>query len=328
MEPMSITDATTTWTDLADVATATETGTNDASPAEGILYLEAITGAKSGADITGAGLIQRAALKTDRTGNPYAALTVRCADGGVIEARWWRCPLTAETCPAAGEVWRLTGQVDVYQGVQQLRLTAARPAPEVAISQFARTVGRPLDDLLADLEALIAETGEELSPLVRAALSGETYERFCEWPAAQVHHGAARHGLLAHSIRVARLAQRLASGYGPNRLPHDSELVIAAALLHDIGKVWTLPRIAGGPLPQEASEVDHVTRGVLMIQRAADQLSPPVAEARLARLIHAALAHHGQREWGAPVEPQTVEAWLVHLADLAEARLWIWSADA
>ena len=328
MEPMSFTDATTAWTDLVDVATATETETNDASPVEGMLHLETITWAKSGTDFTGAGLIQRATLKTDRTGSPYAALTVRCADGGVIEARWWRCPLTAETCPAVGAVWRLTGQVDVYQGVQQLRVTSAQPAPEVAISQFARTVGRPLNDLLADLEALIEETGEELSPLVRAALSGDTYERFCEWPAAQVHHGAARYGLLAHSIRVARLAQHLAAGYGPNGLPHDGELVIAAALLHDIGKVWTLPRIAGGPLPQEANEVDHVTRGVLAIQRAADQLSPPVSEARLARLLHAALAHHGLREWGAPVEPQSVEAWLVHLADLAEARLWTWSADA
>ncbi len=89
-----------------------------------------------------------------------------------------------------------------------------------------------------------------------------------------------------------------------------------------------MPRVAGGPFPEEARQIDHVTRGVLTARSAAERLDPTVSEARLARLLHAMLAHHGVREWGAPVEPQSVEAWLVHLADLAEARLWEWSGEA
>ncbi len=202
---------------------------------EELLSLARIAQEKPGTQITGAGLIQHAALKTDRAGHVYAALTVRCADGGTIEARWWRYPHAVEHCPAQGSVWRLSGQVDTFQGVPQMKLTAATPAPAVDISLFARTARRPLHELQCELETLILATGAELSPLVREILSNEAYERFCEWPAAQSHHGAVRHGLLAHSIRVARLAQGLAEAYGPTLLAYDAELVIAAALLHDIG---------------------------------------------------------------------------------------------
>jgi 3'-5' exoribonuclease len=198
----------------------------------------------------------------------------------------------------------------------------------VDIALFARSARRPLQDLQDELEALIGETGNEFSPLVSAVLGGENYVRFCEWPAAQSHHGAVRHGLLAHSIRVARLAQQLAVAYGPDMLTYDAELVIAAALLHDVGKICTLPRIAGGPMPEEARQLDHVTMSVLLTRTAAEQVVPRVSETRLANLLHAILAHHGTREWGAPVEPHSVDAWLVHLADLAEARLWEWSEEA
>lgn len=92
-----------------------------------------------------------------------------------------------------------------------------------------------------------------------------------------------------------------------------------------MGKVYTLPAIAGSAPPEGADHFDHVTRGVLLVREATGRTEPAVGEARLDALLHAILAHHGRKEWGAPVEPATLEAWLVHLADLAEARLWEWS---
>jgi len=296
--------------------------------ADALLSLETIARKKPGTQVTGAGLIQRSALKRDRGGHVYAALSVLCADGGTLEARWWRYPFAEDRLPSPGSVWRLTARVDQFQCTPQLQLLSATLASDVDIALFARSARRALEDLQDELETLIMDTGSELASLIRAVLSGDVYERFCLWPAAQSHHGAVRHGLLAHSIRVARLTQSLIAGYGPGMLTCDNELVIAAALLHDVGKVWTLPRIAGGPIPEEARQLDHVTMGVLMTRTAAEQVIPRVSDVRLASLLHAMLAHHGSRDWGAPVEPQSVEAWLVHLADLAEARLWAWSGEA
>ncbi|MGH3630624.1 MAG: hypothetical protein ACRDRL_24690, partial [Sciscionella sp.] len=56
-------------------------------------------------------------------------------------------------------------------------------------------------------------------------------------------------------------------------------------------------------------------------------LDDPLSTGRLDNLLHAILAHHGRQEWGAACEPHTVEAWLVHLADLAESRLWAFSNE-
>jgi 3'-5' exoribonuclease len=162
--------------------------------------------------------------------------------------------------------------------------------------------------------------------LVRAVLSDDVLDRFCRWPAAQQRHGAVRHGLLAHSLSVVCIATQLGETYGPDGLKHDRDIVIAASLLHDVGKIYTLPAVAGAPLPEGATECDHVTRSVLMVQDAAraQSLLPPE---RLGKLTHAILGHHGRKEWGAAVEPQSAEAWLVHLADLAESRLWDWSNE-
>ncbi len=100
------------------------------------------------------------------------------------------------------------------------------------------------------------------------------------------------------------------------------DLVTAACLLHDVGTVETLPEIAGTTIPDAASFADHITRGILLVRGTAAQLETDLPAKRLEQLTHALLAHHGRTEWGAPVEPHTVEAWLVHLADLAESRLW------
>jgi 3'-5' exoribonuclease len=65
----------------------------------------------------------------------------------------------------------------------------------------------------------------------------------------------------------------------------------------------------------------------VMVHAGAARSEPGLDAPCVERLTHAILAHHGRKEWGAPVEPQTVEAWLVHLADLAESRLWDWSNE-
>src|SRR5262249_7534147 len=114
---------------------------------------------------------------------------------------------------------------------------------------------------------------------------------------------------------------RLVAAYYLVGLPHNGALVAAACLLHDVGKVRTLPAIAGTTLPADGRQFDHVTLGVLMVQSAAARLDPPLAPDLLDAFTPALPARQGLGEGGAADEPQTVEAWLVHLADLAESRL-------
>lgn len=288
--------------------------------------LRAASGSGEGR-VAGHALVVRSEVATDRTGHPYVLLTLRGGGCERIEARWWRYPYPADRRPKVGQVCWFTGRPDMYGGATQLRIEQARPAPEIALKHFQRTTCRPEDELRAELEQRISKLDAQMAALVRTVLRDEVEMRFCTWPAAHSLHGAVRHGLLAHSLRVAALARAIAETYGVASLPYDQDMVTAACLLHDVGKVWTLPELAGAAVPDEAAYLDHVTRSVLMVRTAATQLDPPLDPTRLERLTHALLAHHGRKEWGAPVEPATVEARLVHLADLAEAQLWAWAHE-
>lgn len=324
-----------------------------------VLSRAQILAARPRQTVEGCVLVVRSEGAHDRVGRPYLQLTLRGADGGNIEGRWWRYPYPLDRRPTVGQVCWLRARCDDYAGERQLTIVQARPAPHVGPEAFARATRRTGEELQRELEARIASLEPWLQALVRNVLdigtngygdgnengdgyealenrevSGsawehdvDVYERFCTWPAAQRHHGAVRHGLLAHSLRVEAIAHHLADAYGPGNCSYDYDVVTAACLLHDVGKVYTLPAVAGAALPPAAQQCDHVTRGVLMIQAASARWRCHVSAERLENLLHCVLAHHGRKEWGAPVEPQTVEAWLVHLADLAESRMWSWSRE-
>lgn len=292
-----------------------------------LLTAQALAATRPRETVSGEALVVRAEVRSDRFGRSFVVMTLRGSDGGAIEARWWRFP-SGHECPAQGTVYRFDGIVDSFNGAFQLSVTNAHAAPEADISAFVTSTKRSENELLSELETIVATLDTNIAALVWAVLSGETYTRFRTWPAAQAHHGAVRHGLLAHSLRVAALAEMIAVTYGADALSYDRSVVIAAALLHDVGKVRTLPAIAGSPLPEGAGRFDHVTVSTLLIQDAATSLQTPLDPTRQDALLHAVLAHHGRKEWGAPLEPQTVEAWLVHLADLTEARLWQYTDDS
>ena len=215
----------------------------------------------------------------------------------------------------------------MFNGERQLRITGAEHAPAADLSPFVKATRRQLPELLEEFDEVSASLDGQMRWLVQAALRDDVFDDFCTWPAAHHRHGAVRHGLLAHSLRVADLVQRIADAYGLDGLAYDRSLAVAAALLHDIGKLRTLPAIAGAAIPATADRYDHVTLSVLAIQQAANHLDNPLPADRLDNLLHTILAHHGRMEWGAACEPHTVEAWLVHLADLAESRLWAFSNE-
>lgn len=294
---------------------------------DNMLTLSALQTTAVGSSLQGQALVIRLKLATDRSGHAYLQLTLRSADNGSIEARWWRYPYPLDQRPLPGKIFGFIGIVDSFSGERQLRVLQVDAVADASLVPFMRATRRSLADLLAELERNLVSLPQDLGALARAVLSGEVYTRFCTWPAAQYHHGAVRHGLLAHSVRVAEIARRLSHAYGVDGLPHDQDLVITACLLHDIGKVRTLPEIAGTELPEEAGYFDHATVGMLMIRDAAARADPSLSPERLEQLLHIVLTHHGHKEWGAAVAPNTVGAWLLHVADYAESRLWEWSTE-
>lgn len=152
-----------------------------------------------------------------------------------------------------------------------------------------------------------------LRALLETIFSGAVYDKFIMNPAGMRMHHAYIGGLLQHSVDVAGIAIALAEQIGNV----DKDLVVAGALLHDIGKLREISSQIGFPYTNEGRLLGHIAMSVMMVQEAAAKLKLP--QARLEQLQHILLAHHGDNEKGSPVVCATKEAFIVHYADEIDA---------
>ena len=148
-----------------------------------------------------------------------------------------------------------------------------------------------------------------LRMLRQKIFSGKFYEDFCKNPAGTKMHHAYLGGLLQHSVDVASLASLMAGEIGGA----DKDIVVAGALLHDIGKVREISAGIGFPYTTEGRLLGHITLSVFLVREAAMELKVPLPA--LQNLEHVILAHHGDNEKGSPMACATKEAFIVHYAD-------------
>ena len=181
-----------------------------------------------------------------------------------------------------------------------------------------------LEDLFRKLIAQISH--KEIHDFVDAVFFKHgLWEKFKSWPAAVTMHHAYTGGLLEHSVSVAIGAMDLARHYSVFKIPVNMNLVIAGALLHDIGK---LESYSMSPAPQvtiPGVAIEHITLGYGMFMRfaEAENLSKDITAA----LGHIIASHHGRLEYGSPVLPATPEAFIVSAADNVDFELAYWKAQ-
>jgi 3'-5' exoribonuclease len=275
------------------------------------------------ANVTGWGfyLCLRKESRTGRTGSEFMELSLQDASGE-IRAKVFQDVDTLKLEFDAGEFVKIQGRSNTYQGRTELILDKIRRvmAEKDTTDGFReedciRSAPRPAADMWTELIGRIDSVSDvNLRALLRAIVD-QNAAKLRIWPAARTVHHAYRGGLLEHILKIMEVSSILANQYGARR-----DLLIAGALLHDIGKLRELSYNLATEYTVEGNLVGHIVIGVGMLRDAAANF-PEVSQETILEIEHLILSHHGELELGSPVKPMTVEAFLLATVDNLDATL-------
>lgn len=219
-----------------------------------------------------------------------------------------------------GDVVEIAGRADTYQDKTQIVISnLTRVAPEqVEATDFLPQAERSPDDLMAGIiEACKTVQQPHLGKLLGAFFMDEEFAaKFKVCPGAERVHHAYVGGLAEHTLNVVRLCEAVC----PIHPGLDRDLLIAGALLHDIGKIYEYETGAAITTTDEGKLVGHTVIGYRRIADAMDAIEGFPADLRL-RVSNIIIAHHGLPEWGAPRMPALAETFALHHAENLDAKV-------
>ena len=223
-----------------------------------------------------------------RSGSPYLALELRDRTGAITARAFRDADLLAGRFER-GELVRVRGRVERFRDELQLEVGAIDRAVDADPAAFLPVAYRDLDELDGFLEHLGREVHDrDLRALLDALLADDAVR--AQWrraPCTRAGHHAYLGGLLEHTVAVGQLAVETCALHP--RL--NSDLLIAAALVHDLGKTREFVYGAEVGLSDEGRLLGHVAMGVQLVDQRAAAAGVP-ADKRLA-LAHCVLTHHG-----------------------------------
>jgi 3'-5' exoribonuclease len=275
---------------------------------------------QDGQQVKGIFLVKEMAAAETKAGKPYLMLTLMDATGEIAARVWENAEKFMPACPA-GAVVAVAGLAQAYKGVNQLRLDSLSRVNEAEVD-FSLLVPSTSGDLNLMTKELLKLAGSVENPFLRELLlaffsSKEFLTAFKKAPAAKSMHHAYLGGLLEHSLGVARLATETAKLY-PSL---DQDLLIAGALLHDLGKV---KEFEFSSFPFDYSDqgrlVGHMVLGIEMIQEKIARIKG-FPEELATRIKHLILSHHGRYEFGSPSLPMVREAFALNFLDDLDAKM-------
>jgi len=261
-------------------------------------------------------LVVRKDLRTGERG-PYLLVTLADRTGEVNGIQW-NFAEPASRGFDEGDIALATGTVSTYQGQLQIRLESIKRCDSdgIELTDYVRAVDNAAG-LVDKLRALL-DTVENthLRSLNEQFLSDEKFmARFVKAPAGKRWHHALVGGLLLHTYEVMSICERVAELY-PQA---DRDIVLTAAFLHDIGKVFELRTDAVRDYTIEGRLIGHIVLGTQMVLDKIRKIDGFPEQLRL-HIEHAVLSHQGELDQESPVVPKTLETCIVYHADNLDAQ--------
>ena len=276
--------------------------------------------------ITGSFLTTRKDLRQTKKGDPYLALQLT-DQTGAIEARIWDDVSMLKQRFETGDVIKLQGRVDSFRDELQLIIEDAEKvsSDDIDLSRFMPSSRWSPHEMYLQLWELLDNQIEHqhLHQLVEKTLENEEIaEALKTAPAATHNHHNYVGGLLEHTLSMLRLSVRMSlhyNAYYPGLV--DRSILLTGCLYHDIGKCRELKRSASFEYSDAGELTGHIVQGVEILNEINAELDSTVDKETLDQVKHLILSHHGELEYGSPVQPKTPEANLLHEIDVIDSRL-------
>lgn len=275
---------------------------------------------REGDHIAGIYFCKNKTIAVAKSGREYGSVSLQDRTGK-IDGKIWELGSAGIREFDSLDYVEIKGDVIIFNNAPQLNIKEVRKADEGTYSEadYLPTSAYDTEEMYSELLGYIDRLSNPyLKTLAQRFFVENTdfIRKFKRHSAAKsVHHGFVG-GLLEHTLGVTRLCSVLADNY--KYLNRD--LLLTAAIFHDIGKVYELSEFPENDYTDSGQLLGHIVMGSELIGNAVRSIDGfPVSLAR--ELKHCVLAHHGEFEFGSPKKPALIEALALHYADDLDAKL-------
>ncbi len=254
-----------------------------------------------------------------KAGKNYYSMTLQDKTG-TVDAKVWDLSSGIAHFEPMNYI-KVDGQVTSFNGTLQLNVRRVRVADEgeYVMSDYMPCSEKNVEEMFKELTSIIGTVKDtHLKTLLNSffAEDKDFIKGFKEHSAAKsIHHGFMG-GLLEHSLSVAKLCDYVANAYPVIK----RDLLVTAAIFHDIGKIDELSTFPENDYTDEGQLVGHIVMGAMMLKeriKTIEGFPKTLAD----ELIHCILSHHGELEFGSPKKPGIIEAMALAHADNMDAKL-------
>lgn len=281
--------------------------------------MDYITYFREGDRVSGVYLCKNKVNAKTKVGKTYYSLTLQDKTG-TVDAKVWDLSSGIDHFEAMDYI-HIEGEVTVYQGVNQVNIRRIRRAQEGEYLPEDYLPSSPFD--MEEMKTLLlafvkSVKNEKLRRLLESFFVDDAafWKEFCSHSAAKSVHHSFVGGLLQHTLRVTQMCDFYCVQYPVLK----RDLLIAGALLHDIGKTREISAFPFNDYTDEGQLLGHIVMGYEMVMsriREIDGFPRKLAN----ELGHLILSHHGEFEFGSPKKPSIAEAIALHFADNTDAKM-------
>jgi 3'-5' exoribonuclease len=275
--------------------------------------------------------ISSAGEKISKNGKKYITGDLR-DKSMVCKYYLWDSDNVASSIPVAETYAIVSGRLESFNGASQVNIISIKNIDQDLVDphDFKKTSIKNVDSMWNELLDLVNTFSNPIVKYISEKLIKDpnVEKMFRTSPAAKSVHNAWAGGLIEHCLATAKFTDFLVKFYNKEYFDGklDRDIAVFSALFHDIGKIWEYD--SSTPEIKHTSKgelLGHIYMGAKKIEQIADEYlklhNNEKTVSEINKIVHIVLAHHGKLEWGAPVNPKTPEAIILHYLDNLDTKI-------